>query len=113
MGDENRLEGYLFPDTYQFYTHSKPEQVIKKFLNNFEVRVTEEMYNRAEQMGMSMKEIITVASLIEMEAGSNEERANASVIYNRLNSDFGYLQIDATIQYILGERKEKLTEVDL
>ena len=113
LGDKNRLEGYLFPDTYEFYTRSKPETVIKKFLNNFEVRVTEEMYNQAEQMGMTMKEIITVASLIEMEAGSNEERATiASVIYNRLNSDFGLLQIDATIQYILGERKEKLTEED-
>ncbi len=61
-----------------------------------------------------MHEILTVASLIEMEAGSNEERPTiASVIYNRLSSDYSYLEIDATIQYILEERKERLTEQDL
>jgi UPF0755 protein len=114
LGDKMRLEGYLFPDTYEFYVDASPEYVINKFLSNFNNRITDVMYNQAELRGMTMHEILTVASLIEMEAGSNEERPTiASVIYNRLSSDYSYLEIDATIQYILEERKERLTEQDL
>ena len=66
-------------------------------------------------MGRSFDDILTVASMIEMEAASDAERPRiASVIYNRLeSSSFGYLQIDATVQYALAERKDKLTYDDL
>ena len=114
-GDATRLEGYLFPDTYQFYASSTPEEAINKFLMNFDGKFSDTMRDKAEQMGYSMHEILTIASLIEMEAGSDTERGTvASVIYNRLNSSYyPYLQIDATIQYVLEERKEYLTEKDL
>ena len=114
-GDYTRLEGYLFPDTYEFYVGSSPERAIKKFLDNFKAKVTEEMMLTAGQMGMDFDQVLTVASLIEMEAATDAERpVIASVIYNRLNDpDFPYLQIDATVQYALGERKEKLTYEDL
>ena len=74
-----------------------------------------EMRLIAGESGYSLHEIVTVASLIEMEAGKDAERATiASVIYNRLNSSYyPYLQIDATIQYALEERKESLTNADL
>jgi len=115
LGDERRLEGYLFPDTYEFYLDDDPEDVIARFLNNFEAKITENMYARAEELGYSMHEIITIASLIEKEtSGSDESPYISSVIYNRLHSyAYPYLQIDATIQYILPERKDKLTEDDL
>ncbi len=115
LGDAKRLEGYLFPDTYEFYLSDDPVDVLKKFLDNFNNKVTKSMYEKAKKMGYSMAEIITVASLIEKEAADADEADYiASVIYNRLNSkDFPYLQIDATIQYILPERKEKLTDDDL
>lgn len=111
---EKRLEGYLFPDTYEFYVDSEPRSVIEKLLDNFDSKVTDEMFRQAEAMGYSMHDIITVASLIEMEAGTNEERATiASVIYNRLNSNYyPYLQIDASVIYALGERKEEITYND-
>lgn len=114
-GEETRLEGYLFPDTYEFFAPSEPEEAIAKFLSNFSGKVTEEMRLRAGEMGHTLQEIITVASLIEMEAGNDLERPTiASVIYNRLNSSYyPYLQIDATIQYALEERKESLTNADL
>lgn len=114
-GDETRLEGYLFPDTYEFYTPSEPEEAINRFLENFDAKVTPDMREKAVEMGYSLHEIVTIASLIEMEAGNDTERATiASVIYNRLNSSYyPYLQIDATIQYALEERKEFLTEKDL
>ena len=115
LGDENRLEGYLFPDTYEFFAPSTPEEAINRFLSNFETKLTSEMKEKAESMGYTFHEILTVASLIEMEAGTDTERPTvASVIYNRLTSSYyPYLQIDATIQYALGERKESLTYQDL
>lgn len=115
LGTEKRLEGFLFPDTYEFYVDSDPEDAIEKFLDNFEYRVKEHMYLKAEEMGYTFDEIMIIASMIEMEAASDSERTTiASVIYNRLNSyDFPRLQIDATVQYALGERKESLSYDDL
>ncbi len=114
-GIDTRLEGYLFPDTYEFYAPSDPEEAIEKFLDNFNSKFSAEMRLIAGESGYSLHEIVTVASLIEMEAGKDAERATiASVIYNRLNSSYyPYLQIDATIQYALEERKESLTNADL
>lgn len=115
QGNEKRLEGYLFPDTYEFYVDSDPEDAIEKFLDNFGRRVKDHMYLRAEEMGYSFDEIMTIASMIEMEAASDSERTTvSSVIYNRLKSyDFPRLQIDATVQYALGEHKDKLSYEDL
>jgi len=115
QGNEKRLEGYLFPDTYEFYVDSDPEDAIEKFLDNFERRVKEHMYLRAEEMGYTFDEIMTIASMIEMEAASDSERTTvSSVIYNRLKSyDFPRLQIDATVQYALGEHKDSLSYDDL
>lgn len=114
-GSETRLEGYLFPDTYEFFAPSDPEEAIEKFLDNFKSKVTAEMRAQAAEHGYTLHQIVTVASLVEMEAGKDTERATiASVIYNRLSSSYyPYLQIDATIQYALEERKESLTYEDL
>ena len=103
LGDEHRLEGFMFPETYNFYIDSTPVQAIVKFLNEFNKRFTEQYTERAEYMGYSVRDIITVASMIEREAGDDEERPRiAAVIYNRLNSgDFPHLQIDATIYYAI------------
>ena len=115
IGDASRLEGYVFPDTYEFYIDDDPVGVINKMLNNFDKRVTAEMRDAAEELGVSLHDIIIIASLIEKEAANDKERPDiASVIYNRLNNwDVPLLQIDATIQYALPERKEKLTYSDL
>ena len=103
--DANRLEGYLFTDTYEFYAFMEPSSAINKFLDNYGRRVTDEMEAQAANCGKTMDEIIIIASLIEKEAGNNEERGKiASVIYNRLNAGMP-LQIDATINYITGNNK--------
>ena len=105
LGNANRLEGYLFPDTYEFYAFMEPSSAINKFLDNYSRRVTDEMEAQAANRGKTMDEIIIIASLIEKEAGNNEERGKiASVIYNRLNAGMP-LQIDATINYITGNNK--------
>ena len=102
LGDKNRLEGYLFPDTYKFYVNDTPSRVINKFLNNFNNKFTEEYRARAAELGYTINEIVNIASLIEKEAAHDAERATiASVIYNRLSTNVtaGLLQVDATIYY--------------
>lgn len=100
---ENRcftLEGYLYPDTYEFYGNSEPADVIKKIVANSDKKFTEEYYTRAEELGYSFDEILTIASIIEKETGTDSERAKiASVLYNRLNIGMK-LQCDCTIYYI-------------
>lgn len=106
LGDELRLEGYLFPDTYKFYMGDTPSRVIGKLLTNFDKKWTDAMQEKADKLGYTMEEVIIIASMIEKEAGNDEERDEiASVIYNRLKNPSagtnGYLQIDATIYYAI------------
>ena len=134
-GSENRLEGYLFPDTYQFYMGDDPENVIDKFLRNFDNKFTSDLYDALDALNdrlaqhmrqnafseteiadaqLSLYDLITVASLVEKETARTSESATiASVIYNRLCSKlYPCLEIDATIQYALAERKEVLSNAD-
>jgi uncharacterized YceG family protein len=101
--NENRcflLEGYLYPDTYEFYRLDKPENVIGKFLKNAESKITEDDRAKAESLGYSVYEILTIASLIEKETGNDNYRANiSSVIHNRLKIK-QLLQLDCTINYV-------------
>ncbi len=112
---ENRLEGYLFPDTYEFFEQSDAVTVLTKFLDNFEVKFSQELRDRAQEIGMSIDEVVTLASIIEREAASDEDRATvSSVFHNRLNStQYPLLQSCATVQYVLQERKSVLTYDDI
>lgn len=99
------LEGYLFPDTYDFYAYDSAEcaqMVVERMIAQTEKKITNDMYKRAEEMGYTMNEILTMASIIQMEAGqSNGEMANvAAVFYNRLGSkDFETLGSSPTCYY--------------
>ncbi|MBO5496068.1 MAG: endolytic transglycosylase MltG [Oscillospiraceae bacterium] len=94
-----RLEGFLFPDTYEFYVGMQASSAINKLLDNYRRKITEDMQARVDELGMSMYDILKVASLIEKEAANDEERALiSSVIYNRINSDM-VLGIDASVLY--------------
>ena len=114
-GDASRLEGYLFPDTYQFYSGGDPEAVIRKMLKNFDNKMTDELMAMVESSPYTLDEIITIASLIEKETDGNDEGKISSVIRNRLKNSgetAGYLQIDASLLYALGEHKETLSDAD-
>lgn len=105
LGDPNRLEGYLYPDTYTFYTPHSPLYAINKMLVNFDAKVTDEMRTEIADSGKTIHEIVTIASLIEKETDGSDHKKIASVIYNRLNTNgetVGRLQIDATLAYING-----------
>lgn len=112
----NRLEGFLFPETYDVFATSMEHDIINRLLGQFDAVYKDEYYNRATELGYDLNQIITIASLIERETRVDSERAIvASVIYNRLNMGMA-LQIDATVQYALGEQKDRLsykdTEID-
>ncbi len=108
LGDPERLEGYLFPDTYEFYTPQNPLYVINKMLQTFDAQFTDEMRQEVADSGRTIHEVLTVASMIEKETDGEDRGKIASVIYNRLNNPGasagtnGYLQIDATLAYLNG-----------
>lgn len=115
-GDKYSLEGYLFPDTYDFYKGDDPQRVIKKLLEGFDASFTDIMRDKLTKVeGYTIREIIIIASMIEKESANvSESYTVSSVIFNRLAdpANYPYLNIDATIVYALGGKSE-LTEEDL
>lgn len=107
MGDYKRLEGFLFPDTYKFYMGENPLYVLNKMLVNFDAKVTDEIRTKIQEMGYTVRQMMTIASMVEKETDGTDRSTIASVIYNRLRNTSGgtqgYLQIDATINYVLPE----------
>ena len=125
-GDKYCLEGYLFPDTYQFYTDDEPGRVIGKFLDNFDNRFTDLMKSKLDPLNerlaavlasrgydeetiesrkITIRQIVIIASMIEKETSDDAESYEiSSVIYNRLTNpaNYPFLNIDATLIYALG-----------
>lgn len=115
---ENRfyaLEGYLFPDTYEFYviddlpdkpsmdTSQYAKQAAEKMYSNFQNKITKKMYARAKELGMTFDDVVTLASIIQKEGTNEENMANiSSVFHNRLENMYEYphLQSDTTDNYI-------------
>lgn len=98
-----KMEGYLFPDTYQFYLEEDPRVVAKKIYKNFEARVTPDLRGRMSDLDMEMEEVLTLASIVQAEAANTRDMKNvASVFYNRLNApdEFPLLQSDPTTNYV-------------
>ncbi len=99
----SRLEGYLFPDTYDFYVGEKTSSVAKKFLNNFNNKITASMYKKMEEQGITLDQLVTLASIVQKEAGRAKEMYRVSSVFrNRLDSNgaFPLLQSDTTTNYI-------------
>lgn len=132
--DKYCLEGYLFPNTYDFYENDEPERVLKKLLNAFDANFTENMRNDLAKLNdlledkmrsngygkdyieknkFTIREVVIVASMIEKETANNPESFTiSSVIYNRLcnASKYPFLNIDATLVYALGGKSELTAE---
>ncbi len=108
-----RLEGFLYPNTYTIPLGYDAGETINVLLNSFNENIVKGIYNNEKKIDYSFYEILTIASMIEEEAKFDDEKAIiASVIYNRLKEDM-LLQIDATVQYILDEKKQRLLYKDL
>ncbi len=110
---EKSLEGYLFPDTYYFPVHSKPERIAESMIMNFNTRFARPYQQEIHDSSSGLHEIVTIASLIEREAKVPQDRARiAGVIKNRLRKSMK-LEIDATVLYALGHHKDRVLFNDL
>ena len=106
------LEGYLAPDTYEIYTNAAPEEIIRKLLSQTEAVFQETYHERAEALGMTMDQAITLASLIEKEAQNPDFAKVSAVFHNRIRQNMA-LGSDVTIKYAAGIRRMSLTAEDL
>jgi UPF0755 protein len=94
----HRLEGYIFPDTYEFYVPERVASVAKKFLDNFDRRISADMHRRMEALDMTLDEVITLASIIQKEAGHpGHKRRVSSVFHNRLNNPALYPRLESDV----------------
>lgn len=109
-GDASRLEGFLFPDTYEFYIGMQASSAINKFLERFHYVLTADMLKQAADRGLTLQQVVTIASLIEKEAavdpdnGVDERRLVASVIYNRLEAGMP-LGLESSLLYLYPEHE--------
>ncbi len=103
-GRKYLLEGYLFPDTYEFFTDATPKEVIDKLLGRFNQIFLFEYEDRAEELGMTVDQVVTLASIIEWEAIPADFKKVSAVFHNRIDKDMT-LGSDATLSYIFGEKK--------
>ncbi len=107
------VEGFLYPDTYIIAKEASPDKYIEIMLKEFEERWLSRLKKEGNRSGYTPYELVTIASLIEKEARLEEEKpVIAAVIYNRLKNGM-LLQIDASVQYSLPERKERIYYRDL
>lgn len=112
-GNQDNLEGFLFPKTYGVAVEVTAREVVEMLLSQFERETDDLDWSRAKQLGVTPYQVVIIASLIEREAALDDERPLvAVVIYNRLKANM-FLQIDATVQYALPRWKEVLTYEDL
>ncbi|OGP96839.1 MAG: hypothetical protein A2157_03365 [Deltaproteobacteria bacterium RBG_16_47_11] len=113
IGPGATFEGYLFPETYHLYKEMDPEEVIKVMVNQFKKIFRPELANRASQLGMSEREIVTLASIIEKETPLSQEKPFISAVFhNRLTQKMP-LQSDPTVIYGIKNFNGNLTREDL
>ncbi len=106
------LEGYLAPNTYEVYMTATDEEILRKLLSQTETVFPADYQTRATELGMTMDEVVTLASLIEKEAKAAGFTKVSAVFHNRLKQNIK-LGSDVTIHYITGVRKMNLTNSDL
>ncbi len=111
------LEGYIFPDTYEFYVGEGAKNALSRFLDTTRSRISIEYFDRAEELGLTMNEVFTLASIIQSECGVPSEMGNvSSVFHKRLENQangFPYLGSDVTRHYIEKKMKSYIEENDL
>lgn len=107
------LEGFLFPDTYRVFRGASAESIVQKMIANFEAKFDQPLRDEIAEQKKTIFEIVTMASLIEEEVQSEEDRAIVSgILWKRLELEIP-LQVDATVVYIRGFNHTPLTKTDL
>ncbi|PYN25496.1 MAG: endolytic transglycosylase MltG [Candidatus Rokuibacteriota bacterium] len=107
------LEGYLFPDTYQFVRGMTTEEILTRMVQRLRTKLGPDLAARAQARGLSVHRLLTLSSIIEREAAERDEmRTISAVFWNRLKLDMP-LQADPTVQYATGKERRALTRADL
>lgn len=107
------LEGYLFPDTYRLVRGMAPEEILTRMVQRLRAKLGPDVAARARARGLTVHQLLTLASIIEREAVAPEEMPLISAVFwNRLQRDMP-LQTDPTVQYALGKKRRALTRSDL
>jgi UPF0755 protein len=107
------LEGYLFPDTYQFVRGMSVDEMLSRMVQRMRGKLTPEVQARARERGLSVHQLLTLASIIEREAvDPTEQKLISAVFWNRLRLDMP-LQADPTVQYAVAKERRALTRADL
>ena len=112
LDDNQSLEGFLFPSTYEIFEGATEEEVIGKMLDEFNRIYISEVEPRLKEMNLTFNEAITLASIVEREGKVDTERPLMSAVFHNRIKKGMMLQSCATVQYILGERKEVLSNED-
>jgi len=106
------LEGYLFPDTYRVYADGGAKPLVRRMLDNFEAKLTPELRKEIAAKGRTIHEIVTMASILEMEVRGDEDRALVSdIFWKRVDAGRG-LEADSTVNYITGHSKPSVSYED-
>ena len=106
------LEGYLAPNTYEIYTDAKAEDIVKKLLSQTGAMYKEGYQTRAEELGMTMDQVLTLASIIEKEAKTADFARVSAIFHSRLKQKM-LLGSDVTVKYVSGSTKMALSGSDL
>ncbi len=106
------LEGYLAPNTYQFYTDATPKEVITKLLDQFKNVFNDEYKQRAAELNMTVDQVVTLASIIEWEATEGDFKKVSAVFHNRLAKDDTFSSC-ATLRYVTGVKKQTYTDEEI
>jgi UPF0755 protein len=101
------LEGYLFPDTFYVFADSTPEQIINKLIGEFQRKFDDEIQDKAEQMGLSVDEVVTLASIIQNEGTYEDFEKISAVFHNRLKMNMR-LESCATVNYVLDKEVSQI-----
>lgn len=113
VAEAGREEGFLFPDTYRFYKDAKPADVISKMKENFNKKLTRDILDEIAAQKQTLKNIITMASILEEEVrGEEDMKIVAGILWKRIDRGMG-LNVDAALTYVLGKTSAELTDGDL
>lgn len=95
-----KMEGFLFPDTYELFPDATPQQIAEKMVAQFDLTITDEMYSKIEASGFTLQEIVTIASYVQEEAGDHINQADvAAVFFNRLKPDSPHPKLESDVSY--------------
>jgi len=108
--DNDTLEGYLYPDTYFIRPDTEPVEMIRKMVARFHEVFCDSLRKRAAELGMTVSEVVTLASIIETEVSKDEERPLVSAVFHRRLRLNMPLEANSTVQYALGVKRRVLYE---